>query len=181
MVTLRPYEHADAVQQHAAALESVAQMYPWMPWCTPAHTVESSKTWIQAQIEARIRGEVYEFAIVGDDGAYLGGCGLNQIDPANRRANLGYWVRTSAMGRGVAPEAVRQLAAFAFRETALLRLEILIAVGNERSERVAAKVGAHREGVLRSRLVLFDQIHDAVMYSLVRSDWPPRLMEGTSG
>jgi len=72
---------------------------------------------------------------------------------------------------------VHQLAEFAFRETNLVRLEIVIAVGNVRSERVAEKVGAHREGVLRSRLILYSKVYDAVMYSLVRGDWPPRLAE----
>jgi RimJ/RimL family protein N-acetyltransferase len=86
----------------------------------------------------------------------------------NRFANLGYWVRSSAAGRGVAPAAVRQVAAYAFRETDLNRLEIVIAVGNSRSQRVAEKVGATREGVLRSRLVLPSGPSDAVMYSLVR-------------
>ena len=46
--------------------------------------------------------------------------------------------------------------------------EIVIAVGNRRSQRVAEKVGALREGVLRSRLVLPSGPSDAVMYSLVR-------------
>ena len=85
------------------------------------------------------------------------------------------------MGRGVAPRAVCQLADFAFRETALIRLEIVIAVGNERSERVAAKVGARREGLLRSRLILHDEVYDAAMYSLVRSDWPPRVASQNNG
>jgi len=44
----------------------------------------------------------------------------------------------------------------------------VIAVGNSRSQRVAEKIGATREGVLRSRLVLPSGPSDAVMYSLVR-------------
>ena len=98
----------------------------------------------------------------------LGGCGINQINPMQRLANLGYWVRTSATGRGVAPAAVREVAAYAFRETDLIRLEIVVAVGNTRSQRVAEKVGATREGVLRSRVLLPSGPSDAVMYSLVR-------------
>jgi RimJ/RimL family protein N-acetyltransferase len=63
---------------------------------------------------------------------------------------------------------VRQLADFAFRTTDLVRLEIVCAVGNERSQRVAERAGAVREGVLRRRLVLHGEAVDAVMYSLVR-------------
>ena len=86
-------------------------------------------------------------------------------------ANLGYWVRTSQAGRGVAPRAIRHLASFAFAETDLQRLEIVCAVGNQRSQRAAEKAGAHREGILRARLFVHGQPHDAVMYSIVRSSW----------
>jgi ribosomal-protein-serine acetyltransferase len=93
---------------------------------------------------------------------------VNHIDKANRMANLGYWVRTSATGCGVAPSAARLLADWAFRETDLVRLEIVCAVGNVRSQRVAERVGAVREGVLRQRLAIPGGHSDAVMYSLVR-------------
>ena len=101
--------------------------------------------------------------------ASSGDAGINQINKANRLANLGYWVRTSAMGCGVAPAAVRFVKDFAFRETDLNRLEIVCAVANTRSRRVAEKVGAVREGVLRSRLMLPTGPSDAIMFSLLRS------------
>src|SRR5712691_5832046 len=92
-----------------------------------------------------------------------------QPDQSDHRfGNLGYWVRTSATGRGVARAAVRQLADFAFRNTELVRLEIVCAVGNQRSQRVAERAGAVREGVLRDRLLLHGQAVDAIMYSLTR-------------
>jgi RimJ/RimL family protein N-acetyltransferase len=38
---------------------------------------------------------------------------------------------------------------------------------------VAVKAGAIKEGVLRSRLVLQGNPHDAIMYSLTRTGWRP--------
>jgi RimJ/RimL family protein N-acetyltransferase len=64
--------------------------------------------------------------------------------------------------------AARLVAEYAFRETDLIRLEIVCAVANTRSQRVAEKVGAVREGMLRSRR-LSSGPSDAAMYSLVRS------------
>ena len=69
-------------------------------------------------------------------------------------ANLGYWVRTSCAGWRVAPTAVRQFVAWTFANTSLNRLEIVVAVGNARSQRVAEKVGAHRDAVLKKRLIV---------------------------
>ena len=50
------------------------------------------------------------------------------------------------------------------------RIEIVAAVGNRRSQRVAEKVGAAREGILRNRLKIGEVWHDAVMFSLVPDD-----------
>jgi ribosomal-protein-serine acetyltransferase len=166
--TVRLYQQEDVEGIHVAALESVAEVYPWLAWCHPRYTLDEARQWVMLQIELARQRKAFEFVIVGESGRLLGGCGVNQINSMNRLANLGYWVRTSAAGRGVAPAAVRQVAAYAFRETDLIRLEIVVAVGNTRSQRVAEKVGAVREGVLRSRVLLPSGPSDAVMYSLVR-------------
>jgi RimJ/RimL family protein N-acetyltransferase len=63
--------------------------------------------------------------------------------------------------------AQRQVAEFAFANTDPVRLEILCAVGNDPSQRVAERAGAVREGVLRHRLLLHGQPVDAFMYGLV--------------
>src|SRR5690606_27508035 len=105
-----------------------------------------------------------------DGRRFLGSCGLNHIDAAVGVANLGYWVRTRATGRGVAPEAAARVVEWAFAHTDLERIETLAAAGNRRSQRVAEKIGATREGVLRRRLAVFGRFHDAVIYSLIRGD-----------
>jgi ribosomal-protein-serine acetyltransferase len=73
------------------------------------------------------------------DGRVLGTCGINQINKIHQFANLGYWTRSSEAGKGVAVAAVRELERWVFSETDLERLEIVVACGNRRSERVAEK------------------------------------------
>src|SRR5262245_30233645 len=139
-----------------------------MAWCHPGLTLEEMRTWIETQLSARQAGTAYELVILSQDGRFLGGCGLSQIDAANQRANLGYWVRSSARGRGVATAAVRQLVRWGFENTDLVRLEVLVSTQNARSLRVAEKSGAWREGILRKRLMLHGTAHDAVVFSFVR-------------
>lgn len=172
-VSIRRYEPDDATRLFEAARESTADVFPWLPWCHPEYRIEESQEWIESQVEAYRKGTEFNFAVVSEDSRFLGGCGLNRLDPAHRTANLGYWVRTSASGGGVAPRAVRALAEWAFSNTDLERLEILTAVGNRRSQRVAEKAGAHREGIARSRLLLHGRFHDAVLYSIIRSSHRP--------
>lgn len=172
-VAIRPYEPGDAPALHEAALESVESIHPWMSWCHPGFRLEEAQAWVERQVPAFQSGEQFEFVIVSGEGTLLGACGLNQIDRANRRANLGYWVRSSAAGKGVATAAVSQLVRWAFRNTDLQRLEVLAATTNLASLRVAEKTGAVREGVLRSRLMLLGKACDAVMFSFVRGADPP--------
>jgi ribosomal-protein-serine acetyltransferase len=171
VISIRLYEPEDAPLIVEAAHESTAEVFPWLPWCHPDYSLAESSAFIDAQIAARESGTAFEFA-VRDGARFVGGCGFNQIQPYHRVANLGYWVRTSATGRGVATASVRLVAGWGFANTNLERLEILVGVGNPRSQRVAEKSGAAREGVLRARLFLHDRSHDAVVYSLVRGDVP---------
>ena len=167
-IEIRPYQARDAAAFHEAACESVESLAPWMPWCHPGYTMEEAKAWVESQISAFAEGDEYEFVVVDGEGRLLGGCGINQIDWNHRRANLGYWVRSTEGGRGVAVEAVRQLVEWAFENTELDRLEVVVATGNARSLRVAEKAGAVHECVQRKRLVLRGVGHDAVMFSFVR-------------
>jgi len=166
-VSIRPYRLDDAPWLLDAALESVAEVAPFMPWCRSDLTVEELRNWVESQVEAFAVRRAFEF-VIESAGTLLGGCGLNQIDNVNRRANLGYWVRSSAIRRGVATAAVRQLVAWGFQHTNLVRLEVVVSTRNAPSLRTAEKAGAVREGVLRKRLLLYGASHDAVVFSFVR-------------
>jgi len=139
-----------------------------MPDLNPALTTDQLSSWIETCALWWEEGSAYNFAIVDpSDDKYFGGCGLTHINQRHSFANLAYWVRSSATGRGAATSATRLLARFAFEEVGLQRVEIVVAVGNEASARVAEKAGALLEGTLRNRIRLHDKMYDAFMYSLV--------------
>lgn len=168
-LVLRRYSEAMTELLFEAGRESIEHMYPWMPWCHAGLTREECAAWV-AGLPAQWRdGLSHEFAIF-EGPRYLGGCGLNQIRESDRVANLGYWVRSGAARKGVATTAVRALAGFGFDALGLQRIEIFMAVENERSRRVAEKCGARFEGVMRSRIELYGRRHDARLYSLLPED-----------
>jgi ribosomal-protein-serine acetyltransferase len=80
-------------------------------------------------------------------------------------------VRSSRHGEGIAGCAAKLAARFGFEHAGLVRAEIVIAVGNEKSIRVAEKVNAHYEGILLNRMVVGKSVFDAHMYSLLPSDF----------
>ena len=168
---IRPYRHSDIQALYEAVRESISEVGQWLPWCHPDYSRAESEAWIAACSETWLSGEAYAFGIFDARSTELwGGCGLNYINRDHQLANLGYWVRTSCTGRGIASAAVRLLARFGFEELSLTRIEIVVAEANTPSLRVAEKAGATREGVLRNGLVLHDRALDAVMFSLIPGD-----------
>jgi ribosomal-protein-serine acetyltransferase len=168
---IRSYREGDASALYEAVRESISEVSPWLPWCHQNYSIEESRGFIGSRELASQGEEWYSFGIFETDGGrFLGGVGLNFINRVHQMANLGYWVRTSAAGRGIATAATRMAARFGFEQLGLQRVEIVVAVGNVSSQRVAEKAGARREGVLRKRLLIRGASLDAVLFSLVPED-----------
>ena len=167
-IRIRAYRPDDGAALYAAALESAPEVGPWLWWCTANYTLDEAEAYARTRPELWAKRDDYSLVIEdADTGRFLGGCGLNQVDHINKGANLGYWVRTSATRRGVCTAATRLAAQFGFEDLELQRIEITVAVGNTASRRVAGKLGATEEGIMRNRFLLQGQRHDAVLYSLV--------------
>jgi len=171
-VGIRPFRLEDVPSLFAAARESIQELSTWMVWCRTDYSLEDSAAFVSRCAAEWEKGEQYSFVIFDvSDGAFLGSVGLSGVNRAHKFANLGYWVRSRRTQRGVASAATRMIARFALEELRLNRLEIIVPVGNKASQRVAEKAGARWEGVLRKRLILAGNPHDAVLYSLVAEDW----------
>jgi RimJ/RimL family protein N-acetyltransferase len=170
-ISIRRYRVTDVTLVYEGVRESISEISPWLPWCHPDYSMEDSAAWVLSRDEAWANAVEHSFVITdAQTGAFLGTVGLNYFNRDHQFANLGYWVRSSCTGRGVATTATLLTARFGLRVLGLQRIEILAAVGNKASQRVAEKAGAKKEGLLRNRLSVRGLAHDAVMYSLIASD-----------
>jgi len=172
-IKIRPYQDGDDEMLYEAARESVDEVYPWLEWCHPDYTIEDSRQWIEHTQNSWEAKTEFHFAVFPDnEDRLLGGCGLNHIDAPHKVANLGYWVRSSAAGQGIATTATLLLARYAFDQLDFNRIEIVMSVENIASQRVAEKAGATREGLLHSRLILHDCKYNAFLFALLPKDLP---------
>jgi RimJ/RimL family protein N-acetyltransferase len=107
-------------------------------------------------------------------GEVLGSIGIHWLDLDNGVAEIGYWVRGEARGRGIATRATRLASRWALTECGIRRLQLRADQRNVASQRVAEAAGFRREGVLRS--VRFNTRQgrrvDFVMYSLLAEELP---------
>lgn len=150
---LRCWDPADAPLLEDAVTSSLRELQEWMPW---AH--EEPMT-LDARIEL-LRGFRSKFdtggeAIYGifsaDGSTVLGGSGLHP-HIGDDALEIGYWIRTSATGAGLAGEAAAALTHAGFRLRGVDRLEIHVDPANTRSARVPERLGFTMEARLRRRL-----------------------------
>jgi RimJ/RimL family protein N-acetyltransferase len=165
---LRPYRPEDARTLAAAARESAESVGAWLPWCHADYSDAEADEWIARCADGWRSGEHYAFAAFDATTAqFLGSVGLNQRNRPHNLMNLGYWIRRSQQGNGIAARSARLVAAFGFEQIGLTRIEIVAALGNRASRRVAEKAGATFEAAARNRLIDRGHPIDAAVYAMV--------------
>jgi ribosomal-protein-serine acetyltransferase len=170
-IVLRSPRRIDARAAVEAVRASVADLTHWTSWCHGDYCLADAEAFVRKADAERFEDRAYDFYIFDRaETKVLGGCGLYHIDRATGSASLGYWIRSDTTRRGIATAAASRVAEFGFRELELARIEIIAAVDNAASRRVAEKMGAVREGVLRNRLRLRGRQVDAVGFSLIPGD-----------
>lgn len=128
------------------------------------------RQWLARYERGRREGTSEGFAALDADEGFVGLALAPDIDREGRQLELGYIVAPGARGRGVATEMLRQLTEWAFAELGALRIYLIINVENPASERVAARCGYVREGVMRSLHLKQGMRTDAALWSRLPSD-----------
>ena len=101
---------------------------------------------------------------------FIGSIGINHIDCEERRCDVRYFLAPHARGRGAMTHAIRLLAAWAFDNLPVDRIEVLVQPENEPSRRAAERAGFTLEGILRSHTIINGGRRDMCSYSLLRGE-----------
>ncbi|WP_030804137.1 GNAT family N-acetyltransferase [Streptomyces sp. NRRL F-2799] len=107
------------------------------------------------------------------DGAFVGWCGLSELNPDYRSASLGYILAEAMWGHGYATEAATALLRWAFDTLDLNRVQAETDTRNVASARVLEKIGFMREGTLREDCVVNGEVSDSWVFGLIRREWRP--------
>jgi RimJ/RimL family protein N-acetyltransferase len=132
-----------------------------------------ARDWYQRYVDRRARCDGEAFAILDDDGAFLGLALVPTLDAEAAEAELGYIVAAHARGRGVAAEALTLLTRWAFEERGIQRAYLIIDVDNPASKRVAERAGYTLEGVMRNTYVKQGRRSDTELWSRLPDDAEP--------
>jgi ribosomal-protein-serine acetyltransferase len=170
-IAVRAFRSDDAAPLHRAVGESITEVAPYETWCHSGYTADEAADYVGWWIDARERNRAFYYAVEeAASGQLLGACGLSDYSAEHRHAMLGYWIRTSRTGRGIATRAARLICTAGFADLGLIRIEIEVPTSNPASQRVAESLGAAREGVLRNKLILPAGPSDVVVYGLLAGE-----------
>lgn len=78
------------------------------------------------------------------DGTCVGKVWMHIPETNGSTGVIGYWLLPARRGRGLATSAVRLLSSWAVRELGVMKLRIVTAPDNERSQRLAERIGFRR-------------------------------------
>ena len=111
------------------------------------------------------------FAVVDDEGRYLGNAGIHKIYWPARNGRLGLVLGApEARGRGLGTTAMRLLVEKAFHEVGLHKVWLVHYRDNARMAHIAAKLGFTIEGTLRDEYFHDGHFHDMVRWSLLEDE-----------
>jgi RimJ/RimL family protein N-acetyltransferase len=157
---------------HEALLESGNEWFAEEMIPAPDLSIDELESAARELLELWEKDEFYTFNILdASTKQVLGFIFLNHVSRQYQMANLGYSIRTSRVGEGIATEAAKLVARYGFEQLGLQRIEIIARKENAASLRVAEKLGAVREGLLRNRIQHHGAPCDVYMHSLIPSDF----------
>lgn len=169
-LSLTRLEIEDAHAIHALVDQNRDHLRRWLPWVDRNRSVEDSRRFIQDRLEAHVRTGDQACAIRWG-GEIVGVIDFYGLKRAMRSVSLGYWLAQARQGQGIMSRAVLAMVGIAFEELGLNRVEIRVAVGNERSENVVRRLGFEHEGTLREAEWLYDHFVDHNVFAMLRRDF----------
>ena len=135
----------------------------------------SFDAWFANAVGERAAGRWLPFAVrrIADQ-CYVGSTSYLDIAPKHRRLEIGAtWYHPDCWGTMVNPECTLLLLTHAFETLKVERVAFITDVRNHHSQAAIAKLGAIREGVLRSHMISQGgRKRDSVVFSVVAAEWP---------
>ncbi|AGF71209.1 hypothetical protein A605_00965 [Corynebacterium halotolerans YIM 70093 = DSM 44683] len=164
-IRLRPLREADADNLVATSTDPDTIRYSPLP---DEYTRDTALDYIRGAQDAS-RAMIWAIELLDEPDSLAGVIELRGVYPHAGYVDVGYRTAPWARGRGAAKEALLLATRHAFTH-GCHRVELLAAVDNIASRRVAERCGFQFEGIARDREYLHGAYRDLAMYSLLSTD-----------
>jgi len=174
-LVVRCYEPSDAAAVKEAVDASLDHLRPWMPWAhEEPQTVEQKVELLRTFRGQFDLGQNFVYGLFSaDESQLVGGSGFH-LRVGDHAFEIGYWIRASEDGKGLATESTAALTRVGFEVCEVDRIEIHVEPANERSARIPQKLRYVEEARLQRRLYPAPggEPRDTIVYTMFRSDYP---------
>ena len=164
-------EHCHTLWQ--VAKDSAEDIFRWIPY--PMRCAEDFERWGEKALAEQARSESLVFVTVErNSGQAIGSTRFMNIDPANRRVEIGStWIAPPWQRTAINTEAKYLMLLHAFEQWGCVRVELKTDALNQRSRDAILRIGAKEEGTLRRHVVTHTgRIRDSVYFSILDTEWP---------
>ena len=148
---LRPPQAGDGAALYAAVAESLSELRRFLaslPWVAAEQSVEASEVHCRTAQANFLGRKDFPFLLFDKaTGRLVGSSGLHRVVWTTPKAEIGYWCRTSQVGKGFIREAVID---YAFKHLGAVRVELVTDEENRESRRVAERCDFMLEAILRN-------------------------------
>lgn len=161
--------------QHIEGLErAAADGDGYRIWTTSVPAPEAVTAEVERRLAEHAAGRTVPWATCLPDGTPVGMTTCLNLDPANRRLEIGAtWLGASARRTRVNPEAKLLQLGRAFDDLDCIAVEFRTHWHNRQSRRAILALGAKQDGVLRNHSIGREgTLRDTVVFSIVRDEWP---------
>jgi len=159
---------------HHAALWEIARDHELWRWtATDVRTADDLQRYMETALREQAEGRSLPFATLAK-GIPVGSTRFGNIDPLNRRAEIGWtWIGAAWQRTAVNTEAKRLMLGHAFDTWGCIRVEFKTDALNQPSRAAIARLGAKEEGTFRRHIVCqTGRVRDTVYYSILDEEWP---------
>lgn len=147
----------------------------WRLTMSQVHSEDDMRRYVSAALHAQTAGTALPFVTTeAAAGRVVGSTRFGNVDPANRRVEIGWtWISPAWQRTAVNTEAKYLMLRHAFETLGCVRVELKTDVLNERSRAAILRIGAREEGILRKHQITeLGRIRDTVYFSVVDDEWP---------
>jgi len=171
-VELRPVEprHAPAIWDRVE--RDRTHLREWLPWVDNSKSIADVEAWIDGSLKMYAANDGYAAGIWVEN-EFAGVLGTHPIQWLYKKVEFGYWLGADFVGKGIVSAAARAITTLAFNEWKLNRVEIMCAVGNEKSCAIPRRLGFVEEGILREAQLLNGRFIDIRLFAMLAKDWQP--------
>ena len=163
-------------RSHLPALETAASDGRlWELFFTSVPAPDLLEAWFETAMAQQTKALALPFVVVeAETNKVIGSTRYCNIDSANKRLEIGYtWYGASYQRSAINTECKLLLLTHAFEVLGCNAVEFRTDWFNHRSQAAIERLGAKRDGVLRSHIVMPDgRVRDTVVYSILKHEWP---------